>query len=287
MDLLNMQVTHKVFGTGKIIAYDDSYIQINFPSGIKRFVMPDAFGSFLTLVDEQAAQFVAKLVQQGKKEYEEEQRRRQQLKEKQKKKRMRFIRRERLARRRQTRRIHPSSQSVFWCTKKELESVFDNWNVFTGAIKSGLKKGQPRRLARVGQNSACLLTIRDSNMPEQNRYIQGVFMVNENFDGRKCEDGYIVAHSEHRLRLSKQEAKKMLFWNYYVNSRHPHRMTWNSGRHRYFNNIWMAQILRDIMSLKKKPTERKQVQQFFDYFCRLNRIRKDELPEPNGALLRT
>ena len=30
-------------------------------------------------------------------------------------------------------------------------------------------------------------------------------------------------------------------------------MTWNSRRYRYFDNIWMAQILRGIVALKRTP----------------------------------
>lgn len=63
-------------------------------------------------------------------------------------------------------------------------------------------------------------------------------------------------------------------------------MTWNTGRHRYFDNVWMAQILRDIVSLKENPEEQENAQQFFEYFCQMNRIKKEEIPEPNGALMR-
>ncbi len=282
MDLANKQVIHKIFGKGKIIKCCGSYIKIDFPSGNKKFVFPDAFETYLTLTDQKAA----KMVRKKKKECEEEERRLKELKALQDKKRQRLLAQERNIKRRKTQKIHPQSQSVFWCKKQEQDSVFGNWDVFTGVIKSGKKKGQPRRLARINQNSACLLTARDSDVPEKDRYILGVFMVDEIFDSKSCSDGYIPAHSKYRLRLSEQEAEKMLFWNYYVNKRYPHKMTWNTGRHRYFDNIWMAQILRDIISLKKNPKEREYVQQFFEYFCQMNRIKKEDIPEPNGALMR-
>ncbi len=286
MDLVNKQVMHKVFGKGKVVKYDDSYIKIDFPSGNKKFVFPDAFGTYLTLIDQKAASFVGKMVQEKKKEYEEEKRRLEELRALQKKRRQRLLRRERLAKRRRTYRIHPCSQSVFWCKEQEIDDVFTKWSVFIGAIKSGQKKGQPRRLARISQNSACLITTRAPNIPEKERRILGVFMVNENFSTKLCKDGYIPAHSEYRIRFSEQEGEKMLFWNYYVNERYPHKTTWNTGRHRYFDNIWMAQILRDIVSLKDNPQEQGFAQRFFEYFCQMNRIKKDELPEPEGALRR-
>ena len=78
----------------------------------------------------------------------------------------------------------------------------------------------------------------------------------------------------------------MLFWKYYVNEKSPDKMTWNTGKYRYFDNEWMAQILLDIVSLKSDTPEHELAQSFFDHFCKMNQIMKEELPEPNGALMR-
>ncbi|MDD4583508.1 MAG: hypothetical protein PHR60_04900, partial [Eubacteriales bacterium] len=67
---------------------------------------------------------------------------------------------------------------------------------------------------------------------------------------------------------------------------YPQNMTWNTGRYRYFDNVWMAQILRGIVSLKKKPHEQELAQRFFEHFCQMNQISEEELPKPNGALMR-
>ena len=281
-DLIDKQVIHKIFGKGRVVKLRDSYIGIDFPSGNKKFVFPDAFGTYLTLIDQK----MAKLVQKRKKECEEKEQKLKELRALQSKKRQHLLAQERNITRRETQKIHPQSQSVFWCREQEQDSVFERWDVFTGAIKSGEKQGQPRRLARINQNSACLLTARDLDMPEKDRRILGVFMVSEAFNNKTCVNGYIPAHSKYRFRLSEQEAEKMLFWNYYVNEKCPHRMTWNTGRHRYFDNIWMAQILRDIVSLKEDPVEQENAQQFFEHFCKMNRIEKEEILEPNGALMR-
>jgi hypothetical protein len=287
MDLVNKQVMHRIFGKGSVVKYDDSYIKVEFSSGNKRFVFPDAFETYLTFTDQRAAKWVGKMVQERKRERKEEKLKLKKLKALQNEKRQHLLERERLVvKRRRTHGIHPRSQSVFWCKAQEQDSIFARWNIFAGVIKSGQKKGQPKRLVRINQNSACLLTARDSDVAEKDRRILGVFMVNETFSGKQCVDGYIPAHSEYRLRLSEQESEKMLFWNYYVNKRYPQKMTWNAGRHRYFDNIWLAQILRDIVSFKKKPQERECVQRFFEYFCKMNRIEKGELPKPNGALMR-
>ena len=185
----------------------------------------------------------------------------------------------------QSRKVHPKQQSVFWCETGEEDKIFTEGRVFIGKVKSGKNKGQPRRLARMNWKSGCLLTRRKPGMPEKDRRILGVFMVEEGFNGQTCKDGYILAHPEYRLRLSEQESDKMLFWKYYMNKNFPTRMTWNSGRQRYFDNIWMAQILQDIVSLKKKPEEREGAQRFFEHFCKVNHINGGKLPKANGALM--
>ncbi|MGR6836618.1 hypothetical protein [Syntrophomonas erecta] len=285
MNLVNKQVMHKNFGKGKVVKYNDSYIKIDFPSGNKEFVFPDAFEKYLTFTDQRAANVIEKIVQKRKREYKEEKLRLKKLRTLQKEKRQRLLERERLTKISKAHKIHPRSQIVFWCKAQEQESIFTSWNIFTGVIKSGQKKGQPRRPARINQNSACLLTARDSDVPEKDRRILGLFMVNDSFSGKQCVDGYIPAHSEYRLRLSEQESEKILFWNYYVDERYPHKITWNTGRYRYFDNIWMAQILRDIISLKKNPQEREYVQHFFRHFCHVNWLNTEELPKPYGALM--
>lgn len=47
----NLQVKHKTFGLGTVIAYDGKYIKVKFDSAEKNFVYPDAFEKFLTLSD--------------------------------------------------------------------------------------------------------------------------------------------------------------------------------------------------------------------------------------------
>ena len=63
-------------------------------------------------------------------------------------------------------------------------------------------------------------------------------------------------------------------------------MTWNTGKHRYFENLWMAQILHDIVSLKSDPEEQELAQQFLKHFCKMNKIAAEDLPKPNGTLKR-
>lgn len=95
-----------------------------------------------------------------------------------------------------------------------------------------------------------------------------------------------MAHPKHRIHLSEAESEKMLFWNYYADNKSSNKTVWNSRKQRYFDNIWMAQILYDMINLKEKVQEREDAQAFFEYFCKLNYINPNELSKPKGVLSR-
>nr|WP_300006161.1 hypothetical protein [Tissierella sp.] len=282
MDFVNKKVTHEIFGKGSVVNCSDSYIKINFESGDKRFSFPDAFSEYITFTDEDATDIVNKKIEIREEEREKE----KIILEKE-----RALEQERQDIINQNKRIKSGKvsseiQSVFWIRDDEKEEVFEEWKVFTGKIKSGNKKGEPRKLPRMNKSSACLLTERGEDVDEADRKILGVFMVNDFFDGRNCEDGWIKAHPNYRLQLTEEESEKMLFWNYYVDKKSSEKTIWNSGNQRYFDNIWMAQILFDIVNLRAGDEEEKEyAQAFFEYFCKVNFINKDELPKPNGALM--
>lgn len=283
MNLLNEEVTHKSFGKGKVIKYDASRVEVRFPLGIKKFIFPDVFGTHLVLVDPKLAELVDGIKQDVEKKRRERELELARIRAVEEAKRQRLLARKELIK---NHKLSPASQAVFWCDDTEQDKIFTEWKVFTGLKKSGASAGTPNRLVRLHQNSCCLITARERGIPEKDRRILGVFMVAESFIGKLCEDGYIPAHSEYRFRFSDEESSQLLFWKYYINERYQNRMTWNSGRHRYFNNVWMAQILQEIVALKKGSEELELAQSFLEHFCQLNRLTETDLPKPNGALLR-
>jgi hypothetical protein len=283
MNLIDKKVTHKRFGMGSIVNHNDSSIEIHFATENKKFVFPDVFGEHLKLHDKSVADSLEKIIQKKELERKEEEWKKEEEKKLQRKNQELRLEHEKLMK---NHKLHPESQMVFWCDTEEQERSLSDWKVFSGEIKSGSNKGKPNKPIRLHQNSAVLLTAIDSNAPEKDRRILGVYMVNENFIGKLCEDGYIPAHSKYKLQLTEQESDQMLFWEYYVNEKLPEKMTWNTGKYRYFNNLWMAQILHDIVSLKSDPEEKELAQQFLAHYCKMNQITDQELPKPNGALMR-
>ncbi|MFJ8237648.1 malate synthase [Ureibacillus sp. NPDC094379] len=281
MNLIDKKVTHKHFGMGNIVKHNETSIEIHFETENKKFVFPDVFEKHLKIHDPSVADSLEKIIQERENARKEEESKKEEERKLQRKKQELRMEHEKLM---QNHKLHPESQMVFWCDTEERNSSFSEWSVFSGEIKSGNNKGKPNKPIRLHQNSAVLLTAVDSD--EKDRRILGVYMVNEEFIGKLCEDGNIPAHSKYRLQLTEQESDKMLFWKYYINEKSPQKMTWNTGKYRYFDNIWMAQILRDIVSLKSDPKERELAQQFFEHFCKMNQIIAQELPKPNGGLMR-
>jgi len=283
MNLINKKVTHKRFGMGSIVKHNETSIEIHFASENKMFVFPDVFGTHLKLHDKSDANSLEKIIQKKEMERKEEERKKEEEKKLQRKNQELRLEHEKLMKHH---KLHPESQMVFRCDTEEQHSSFSEWKVFSGAIKSGNNKGKPNKPIRLHQNSAVLLTAIDSGMPEKDRHILGVYMVNEDFIGKLCEDGNILAHSKYRIQLTEQESDQLLFWQYYVDKKSPDKMTWNTGKYRYFDNLWMAQILLDIVSLKSNTEERELAQQFFKHFCKMNQITVQDLAKPNGALMR-
>ncbi|QDI90919.1 malate synthase [Salicibibacter halophilus] len=277
MNLINEEITHKTFGEGDIVDQNESSITINFNEGEKKFVYPDAFGKFITLKDRDTAKSLKKVISKRETEKKELEKKREEEKERQA---LEQQRRKKL----KNYKVHESSQIVFWLDEEEQQNVFTDWQVSAGKVQSGKNKGEPNRPARLRPNSASLLTARTSEKPETERQILGLYMVNETFTGTLSEDGMVPAHAQFRIELTDQEAEKMLFWNYYIDKNYSHRMTWNSGKYRYFDNVWTVQILKDIIALKTAEDEIKEAESFLKYFCKMNAVDMDDIPEPNGAL---
>lgn len=161
-----------------------------------------------------------------------------------------------------------------------------DWRAAAGIVQHGKNKGKPMRLMQVQPNSLAVLTTREPKTPESKRIIFAVFLVDDTYEGDNRDEGYVSAESEYRIELSMAEAKRLKFWNYYYNPNAPRLIKFGSGLHRYLSDLQAVQILRDIAAVKEGTKKEALAKKFFQHFCRTNRIEKDSLPEPDGALVR-
>ena len=159
-----------------------------------------------------------------------------------------------------------------------------DWRCYAGVIRNGYDSGRPMKLLNVKKDRLAVLTTRDPYANDRARYIFAVFLIDEYYEGDGKEEGYVQCHSRWHIELKPDEARQMLFWNYYVNQNAPERVVFGSGLHRYLSDIKAAQILKDIVRMKKDAEEKAFAEEFFAHFCRLARIDGNTLPEPRGAL---
>lgn len=104
-----------------------------------------------------------------------------------------------------------------------------NWAAFAGFALTKENNQRPMKLNKVQVNSLAILTTRVPYAPEKDRFVFGVFLVDEAYEGDNREEGYVTTSSKYKLSLSLEEAKKILFWNYYHNENAPEKAAWGQG----------------------------------------------------------
>ncbi len=160
-------------------------------------------------------------------------------------------------------------------------TMLTNWKALAGIDKDGKNK----RIRKIKRNGLCVLTMIEPDASEESRSVFGVFLVGESYAGDDTQEGYVAANSQYKLKLTPEESKQILFWNYYKNGRGEKNCRWSSLLHRYMNDIVSAQLLRDIAHVKKNTPDEDLAQEFFVHYCEENKIDINNIPEKNGALV--
>ena len=161
-----------------------------------------------------------------------------------------------------------------------------DWTAFAGMVLKGDKKAEPKKIRNVQLNSLAVLTTRKPDMPEKDRFVFGVFLVDDADEGTGPNEGFVRSNSKYRIELSPTEALQIKFWNYHANDNNPESPAWAQGLYRYTTDIEAVQILRDIAKVKRIPVEKKFAEEFLAHFCKINKINLKDVPEPSGALKR-
>ena len=159
-----------------------------------------------------------------------------------------------------------------------------DWKAMAGIVQNGDRKGQPMHLSGVQTNSLCVLTTREPYTTEEDRFIFAVFLVDQTYDGDDLDEGFVSTQSKYKIKLSTEQAHQMPFWRYHANEKQPEVAVWSSGLHRYINDEQAAQILRDIVEIKKGTEDEALAKEFYETFCTITKIDSESLGDPNGAL---
>lgn len=264
MQLIGQPIKHGTFGKGIVTGWNETTITICFSAGEKKFLYPDAFSKFLYLKNTAMQREIQALLHKREAAKEAERQAFQELRE-----------RNQLLR---NLKISPQSQAVFDIKPGQYEELFSAWSVSTGCYVSGYSKGEPRIPERLKPNSMCLLTECAAGQPEKERRIIGVFMVEEDFLGSHCRDGVIRAHPVYRLQLRPED--QIPFWPYVVQE--PEKQRWGGTALKYMTNKTGERILFDLKERLSCEESQECAEDFYQYYCRLNRLQPHPIEAGDG-----
>lgn len=336
-NIIGKEVSHKMFGTGIVVAKEKGNISVQFGDNVRKFSYPDAFKQFLTT---QNIEINAQIQHDIEKKQQQKEMQRpipsissDVSKLSKSNRKIKKVERSNIAFKCNYCDGGATQQRVgfngvcsdaiiahninkahhVWCsdrdclckqyldgkiTRQDLNSGMQNgnflcyesamlrdWKASAGVIQTGMDKGKPMTLRKVQNNSLAILTTRNPYDKDDKRFIFAVFLVDENFEGDVRESGYVTTNSKWKMELTPQEAHRLLFWNYYVCENAPEVIKFGSGLHRYISDDQAVQILRDIVKVKEKQSEKDFAQEFLNHYCTVNGIDVNLVPAPNGALI--
>ncbi|MFQ9509408.1 MAG: hypothetical protein ACLRZ7_00315 [Lachnospiraceae bacterium] len=255
MNIIGEKVTHIKYGNGTIAAICDNKLKVDFGAAVKTFLYPDSFEKYFSIPDKNVENFINTKLEKVD--------------------RMRELEREKVVNEWKGKeylrklKVKQNSQAVFAMNENNLEDVMGNWTVSTGKYKSGNNHGKPRVPRSLNMNSACLLTLKAEGSTEANRIIAGIFMTTEDFIGLKCDTGIIHAHENYRI-IWQPDEEELFFWNYFPEDNRLAR--WGSSEMKYISNLVIKKILDDMIRLTLDSDRKKEIEDFYDYFCQINHL---------------
>lgn len=298
MELLNLKVKHKKFGTGTIISNEDNKIIVHFPdiNSEKKFVYPDAFEKFLQ-IDEQSAeaeqQDFAKMQEQIKEKQEEKKKREEQEKIKRLEEELLhdFI----LA---NNKNIEKKMAKKVKIQVKKYANIAIRKDMSEAVLKDGVeeflkegkfsitfqnKKKEINQWAEQAKTTFGIITSVPLGESEVERMISGIFMT-EAFQMEGEDGGTVFVNSQYQLPLNIEEMKRIKFWEYYFNPEEPAAIKFPGEEYCYFSDNQAAQILLKLYEVKQAEKEKQLVGQCLDYFCRVKKLDLCKLEKPEGPL---
>lgn len=143
-----------------------------------------------------------------------------------------------------------------------------NWKVMAGEDGNGKK----RKIKNARRNSLAVLTTKLPNTKEAERIIFGVFLIDDVFEGKVQESGYVTTQSPYRITLTPDEAKNLKYWNYYTNGTDKTVAKWGSGLFRYMDDTQAVALLQDLVKIKQDSKNAQLVQELLETYCKNNLI---------------
>lgn len=147
-------------------------------------------------------------------------------------------------------------------------TMLSEWKAQAGLTEVGEAKHFGSSLHK---GAACVFTTLLPNMNEKDRFVFGIFIIDELFYGDSEKSGYVKCNTQYHIELKPNEALKIKYWNYYRNKNHPEMEKWGQGLYRFISNQGIIRILLDIVKIRTGESKQ-EVISFLNEFCRLNNL---------------
>lgn len=249
MQLVGETIQHEQFGKGVVTACDHKIITIDFPTGTRRFIYPDAFQGYLVPKDKETKEEINDLLVEQKLE--------------EKRKELEALEHQKKLAHLHSMKISTNGQAVFDLGSQP-QDPFACGSCSTGVYLSGFSKGECRVPQQMLFNTMCILTSCEPGKPEAQRMVVGLAMVQEGFDGAACTDGTVPLHPEYQLKLKapvplwpslKKEPKK----------------NWGHASFRYISNQQGEELLYGLLE-RSTGEEQAELRRLYHYYCECNRL---------------
>ena len=109
-------------------------------------------------------------------------------------------------------------------------------------------------------------------MDERDRFIFGMFIIDELFHGNSNKSGYVKCNTDYHIELTPEESRRIKFWNYYRNKNTPERELWGTGLYRFISNNSIVAILSELINMRSNDKKDEAIR-FLAEFCRLNSLK--------------
>lgn len=163
--------------------------------------------------------------------------------------------------------------------------MFTQWIAEAGIDHNGQRSGTPRRIVNSEEGSLAVLTTLSPNMPEEDRRIFALFIIDDYFEGDEENEGYVASESKYKIELTPGETNDLKFWDFYRNE-NSEECRWGSGLFRYLKDEQAAQILKKLTEIKSDTNEEELAKEILKKFCKLHGIDISKISEPDGARIK-
>lgn len=127
-------------------------------------------------------------------------------------------------------------------------NILIDYSFSSGIHHIGNKSGEAIALRNVKVGKMALLTTREPEMEEKDRYIFAIFDI-ENIDdrrynGKQLEAVKIFGNKHTSIKIDKRI--KLKFWDFYRNQNNPDNIQWGTGLFRYISDVIILKLLNNL-----------------------------------------